>query len=268
MASRKPTVVDGFTAIRAAQEAARHGHGDPLRPEGGGDEAEKPEITAKAGTRIGRSVVPTKREVICPACGFRSEVAGKLQLFVCAGCHHRMKLDDVTLPEGEWSGELETGGTVTVPAGTLLKGGRIHANDVQLHGKMRGAEVRASRRTVLHPGGDADWVRLVTHDLEVGPGLSITPGKPLELRHLELQGKFCGNVKLTGTLTVHASGDFSGQVRAAGLSVEEGGGLRAALDINPAHAPPPPPPKAAAGRPKREVPAPKPGSEGRKGGGS
>lgn len=263
MASRKPTVVDGFTAIRAAQEAARHGHGDPLRPDVEGKPPDKPDITSKAGTRIGRSVVPTKREVICPACGHRSEVAGKLQLFVCNGCHHRMKLDDVTLPEGEWSAELETGGTVIVPAGTILTGGFIRANDVQLFGKMSGSEIRASRRAVLHAGCAPDWVRLQMLDLEVGVGVNITPGKPLEGRHLELHGKFCGNVKLGGTLTVHASGDFSGQVRAAGLRVEEGGGLRAALDINPAHAPPPPEPRSNISRPKRGLPP--PASDPRKG---
>ncbi len=262
MASKKTKVVDGFTAIRAAQEAARHGHGDPLRPD-----AEKKTDTprsqpaAKAGTRIGKSVMPTKREIICPQCGYVSEVTGKLQLFVCQGCRHRMKLDDVTLPEGDWSGELETGGDVTVPAGTRLKGGKITANDIILHGKMEGTELRASRRVRVFAGAAIDWVRTAFRDLEIGPGLNITPGKPLDARHIELHGAFCGNLRLTGTLTIHPSGDFSGQVKAAGLSVHEGGGLRAALDISPGHAPPPQPPKPKSpSRPMRKslTPPPKP----------
>lgn len=254
MASKKTKVVDGFTAIRAAQEAARHGRGDPLRPDAEKNaETPRPEPTVKAGTRIGKSVMPTKREIICPQCGYVSEVTGKLQLFVCQGCRHRMKLDDVTLPEGEWSGELETGGDVTVPAGTRLKGGKITANDIILHGKMEGTELKASRRVRVFDGASIDWVRTAFRDLELGPGLKITPGKPIDARHIELHGGFCGNLRLTGTLTIHPTGDFSGQVRAAGLCVHEGGGLRAALDINPEHAPPPQPPRPKApARPLRK----------------
>ncbi len=249
MASKKTNVVDGFTAIRAAQEAARHGRGDPLRPDAGEETLDsRPESTVKAGTRIGRSVLPSKREIICPQCGYVSEVTGKLQLFVCQGCRQRMKLDDVTLPEGEWSGEIETGGNVVVPAGTLLKGGRIVANDIRLEGKMQGVEMRACRRLHVMSTAAVDWVRVSMRDLELGPGLRLMPGRPLEMRHLILHGSFCGNLRLAGSLTIHATGDFSGEVRAAGLHVEEGGGLRASLDINPDYAPKPeakPKPKVA-----------------------
>ncbi len=262
MASKKTKVVDGFTAIRAAQEAARHGRGDPLRPDAENKtDTSRPETPNKAGTRIGKSVMPSKREIICPQCGYVSEVTGKLQLFVCQGCRHRMKLDDVTLPEGEWSDELETGGNVTVPPGTVLKGGKITANDIHLHGKMDGTELRASRRIRVLNGSSIDWVRTTFRDLEIGEGLNITPGKPLDARHIELHGAFCGNLRLTGTLTIHPTGDFSGQVRAAGLTVHEGGGLRASLDINPEHAPPPQPPTPKSpSRPLRKslTPPPKP----------
>ena len=88
-----------------------------------------------------------------------------------------------------------------------------------------------------------DWVRLKTVDLELGAGVNLTPGKPIEGRHMLLHGKFAGNAILAGTWTVHADGDFSGKLKAAGLCVEEGGGLRAQLDVNPDYAPPPPKPK-------------------------
>jgi len=242
VASKKTNVVDGFTAIRAAQEAARHGRGDPLRPDAGEDTPEtRSESTIKAGARIGRSVMPSKREIICPQCGYVSEVTGKLQLFVCQGCRQRMKLEDVTLPAGEWSGEIETGGNVIIPEGTQLKGGKIVANDIRLEGKMQGVELRACRRLHVLASAGVDWVRVSMRDLELGAGVKLTPGRSLEMRHLVLHGAFCGNLRMSGTLTIHASGDFSGEVRAAGLHVEEGGGLRASLDINPEYAPKPEP---------------------------
>ena len=233
-----------------------------MRPDAKGEAPEKPAPSAastNAGTRIGRSVMPTKREIICPACGYVSEVTGKLQLFVCQGCRHRMKLDDVTLKDGEWSEELETGGKVIVPVGAMLTGGSIVANDIELNGKMKGVELRATRRIIVSKTAEVDWVRMNMRDLELGPGVKMTPGKPLDARHLELHGAFCGNARLTGTLTVHPTGDFSGELRAAGLQVAEGGGLRAKLDVNPEHAPPPQPPKPKSpSRPKRPGPDPKP----------
>ncbi|MGA0369933.1 MAG: hypothetical protein ACO3N7_10850, partial [Kiritimatiellia bacterium] len=249
MASKKTKVVDGFTAIRAAQEAARHGRGDPLRPE---SETPKTPGTAdaRAGSRIGRSVMPTKREIICPACGVPSLVVGKVDLWVCTQCRHRMKLQDVKIEPGEWKDELEVGGTVTVLPGAKLVGGKITANDIVLQGEMQGVELRACHKLVIHKEAKPDWVRLKMMDLELGPGVNLTPGKPIEGRHLHLHGKFSGNAVLQGTLYIYADGDFSGQLRAAGLQVEEGGGFRAQLDVKPENAPPPPKPKAKAGPPK------------------
>ncbi|MEX2607226.1 MAG: polymer-forming cytoskeletal protein [Kiritimatiellia bacterium] len=272
MASKKTKVVDGFTAIRAAQEAARHGRGDPLRPDSSTSPPAKTTGDPKAGTRIGRSVMPSKREVICPECGVTSSVTGRVELWVCTHCRHRMKLQDLELAAGDWSDELEVGGTVIVPEGTRLKGGKITANDIVLMGQMDGTELRACRQCTIGASAKVDWVRLKAMDLELGAGVSITPGKPIQGRNLILHGKFSGNASLTGRLVIHADGDFSGQLRAAGLQVEEGGGFRAQLDVNPAHAPPPvepkkriqaktptklrsPPPKA------RPTPPPKPGGK-------
>jgi len=245
VASKKTKVVDGFTAIRAAQEAARHGRGDPLRQK---SETPKPQSTGdpRAGSRIGRSVMPTKREVICPECGVSSSIVGKVALWVCTQCRHRMKLQDLEIPDGDWEDEIEVGGTVIISKGARLKGGKITANDVVLQGHMDGVEVRACHKLTIGVHAKPDWVRLKTLDLEVGAEVNLTPGKQIEGRHLHLHGKFSGNAKLDGTLYIYADGDFSGQLYSAGLQIEEGGGFRAQLDVNPDHAPPPPKPKARA----------------------
>ena len=170
-------------------------------------------------------------------------MTGKVDLWVCTSCRHRMKLQDLEIPPEEWEGEIEVGGTVIVPAGAKLKGGTITANDIVLQGEMQGVELKACRRLTIGAQAKPDWVRLKNLDLELGVGVDLTPGKPVSGRHLVLHGKFAGTAILDGTLFVHADGDFSGQLKAAGLSVEEGGGLRANLDVNPDYAPPPPKPK-------------------------
>ncbi len=264
MASKKTKVVDGFTAIRAAQEAARHGRGDPLRPEAETPQKAPGGAAPKAGSRIGRSVMPTKREIICPECGATSSIVGKVDLWVCNQCRHRMKLQDLHIPDGDWQDDVEIGGTVTVAPGARLKGGRIVANDIVLKGQMDGVELRACHKLTIEAGAKPDWVRLKMLDLELGAGVNLTPGKPIEGRHLHLHGKFAGNAVLKGTLYIYADGDFSGQLRSAGLQVEEGGGFRAQLDVKPENAPPPPVPKArtpAKPNPKLRPPPPKAGSK-------
>ena len=263
MASRKTKVVDGFTAIRAAQEAARQGRGDPLRPEGEPQQEKAQPVDPKAGVRIGKSVMPTKREVICPECGTPSHITGKVDLWVCNSCRHRMKLQDIEIPAEEWEGDVEVGGTVIIPKGAVLKGGTITANDIVLQGEMAGVELKACRRLTIGPTAKPDWVRMTNLDLEIGVDVDLTPGKPVMARHLVLHGKFTGSAILDGTLFVHADGDYSGHLKAAGLSVEEGGGLRATLDVNPEYAPKPKPkakapPKPKPGANRRPPPSPPP----------
>lgn len=210
--------------------------------------------------RIGRSVMPTKREIICPECNAVSTVVGKVDLWVCTNCHHRMKLQDLKIEAGDWENEIEVGGTVTVMPGAKLKGGRITANDIVLQGEMAGVEMRACHKLTIHKEAKPDWVRLKMLDMELGAGVNLTPGKPIEARHLHLHGKFVGTAVLKGTLYIYADGDFSGQLRSAGLQVEEGGGFRALLDVKPENAPPPPKPKARAPakpNPKLRPPPPK-----------
>lgn len=251
MASRKTKVVDGFTAIRAAQEAARQGRGDPVRPDSGEPREQTKPVDPKAGTRIGRSVMPTKREVICPECGVSSSVTGKVDLWVCTHCRHRMKLQDLEIPAEAWEGDVEVGGTVIIPKGAVLKGGTVTANDIVLQGEMAGVELKACRQLTIGADAKPDWVRMKHLDLELGVGVDLTPGKPVTCRNLLLHGKFSGTAVLDGTLTVYADGDFSGKLKAAGLAVEEGGGLRADLDVNPDYAPPPPKPKSRTPAPSK-----------------
>ena len=154
-----------------------------------------------------------------------------------------MKIQDLQIPAGEWEGEVEVGGTVIIPAGAICKSGKITANDIVLQGEMAGVEIYACRKLTIGVDAKPDWVRLRNLDLEIGVGVNLTPGKPVLGRNLSLHGKLAGTAILDGKLTVHADGDFSGELRSAGLTVEEGGGLRAKLDVKPENAPPPPKPK-------------------------
>lgn len=265
-AKKKTSMVDGYTALRAAQEAARHGKGDPLRAGqeerqaareaaqgASGDKAKAP------GTRIGRSVMPSKREIVCPECDFVSEVTGKLALFVCQQCRHRLKLDDKNI-SGECEEDVETGGNITVEVDAVLKKGvHVTGNDIVLKGKMKGGSVRACRRLVIEEGAEPDWNNIRFRDLHIQTGYELQSGKVVRGRHVEVHGTYIGTMELDGCCTIRAGGCVRGKLKAAGLAVDDGGGLIAQLDISPDYAPKPepkkPPVKKAAGKkaPVRKV---------------
>lgn len=247
--NKKTKVVDGYMAVRAASEAAKHGKADPVRPEEDGKASESAQSPPSGvGTRIGRSVMPSKREIICPDCGYAIQITGKLQLVVCQKCRARLQVKDETLTgakcgEDGWSDEIETGGTVTITQDALLAGGSITANDIVLKGPQGNAELRACRRLFLHPGAEVDWTKTRFLDLEILEGVEIEAADKVKGRHLELHGALTGEVELEGSLTIHPTADMQGAVKASGLVVKEGGGLRAALDVNPEYAPEPEDPR-------------------------
>lgn len=199
---------------------------------------------AKApGTRIGRSVMPTKREIICPECGFRTEIAGKLSLVVCQQCRHRVKVEDKTV-KGAFSDEIETGGIITIEEDAVLEpGAKLTGNDVMLRGKMKGGEIRACRRLILSERAEPDWKKIRFLDLQVEAGVELASETPIEGRHVEVLGLVRGELKLEGTLTIRPGGDVHGSLRAAGLELDDGGGITAQVDVNPDYAPEPEPRK-------------------------
>lgn len=234
---RKLKVVDGFTTIRAAQEAAKHGvlkQPEPAAaPPAPGAPGSPPADPAKYGSRLGRTVLPSRTEIVCPGCGHAFELTGKNQQTICPKCRVRLVIQDWAI-EGEWDRDITTSGTVTVKESGVVKAGVILANNLVLHGRIEGGDIRVTRQTQLHPGCAWPAAGIPTRDLWLGEGVEYTASEPgLQVRNAEILGVFRGALECAGKCTIRATGCIEGRLKAAHLEVEDGGGLVGEMHIDP-----------------------------------
>jgi cytoskeletal protein CcmA (bactofilin family) len=239
---RKHKVVDGFTTIRAVKEAARHGAPGAPEPPAAPAPGAPPE-PGKPGGRIGRTVLPSRTEIVCAGCGHAFELTGKNAQTICPKCRLRLVIQDWTI-EGEWDQDITTAGTVTVKPEGIIRGGTITANNLEVHGRVEGGALRVTRRLALHAGAAWPGGGIPCRDLWLGEGAEYTAGEPgLEVRHAELHGLFTGPLSCAGKCVIHPTGGLEGRLSAARLEVHEGGGLLGDIRIV-APAPPTPPARA------------------------
>ena len=97
----------------------------------------------------------TRTEIVCAGCGNAFELTGKNQQAICPKCRARLVIQDWTI-EGEWDQDITTAGTVTVKDGGIIKSGSIVANNLVLHGKVEGGQIRVTRQIRLNTG--ASWL--------------------------------------------------------------------------------------------------------------
>jgi len=222
--SRNDGVVDSYAAIKAAGRAAQsRGVVVPV-PGASSDELQK------LGAQVRQGAIPTKQLIECYECGYRFQLHGRVPKTNCNKCRATLDLTDHTISE-RWSGTLKTAGTVRVTADGVVEAGSIIANDFILEGKVEAGLVKAMRRLELRPGARFSEHNLKAPDLVIGDGASIALIEPAEYRDVEIAGDLRANLRATSMVTIKAGGLFEGLLRAKHLIVQDGGGLKAALQI-------------------------------------
>ena len=229
---KKNDVVGGFDALRAAQNAQREGvypKPNPAPPEA--NEGEKAPVSPVA-SRIGKTTMPSRMEIICYACSASFEVVGKSTNTVCPKCRERLNLQDETIDDA-WEGELCTAGTVTIAESGVVQGGSLTANNVVLKGMVSGGEVRASRCLKLHEHAAFHEQYLKSEDLHIMEGCSYTLPEGTHYRNVTVSGMLEGSLRLRAKLSILSGGLFKGVLETGHLSVEAGGGLIADCLVDP-----------------------------------
>lgn len=231
---KKTKVVDGFTALKAAQRAAQ----PKAKP---GDEAEGAtpaappshhEPGAPLGSRIGHTVLPPKHDITCYECRFEFHMTGLVKHTFCPRCRKQLFLKDYTI-DGVWSEDIKTAGAVRIAAGGVLKAGDIIATDIILEGKIEGGHFEAFRWFEVAPGAEFDETGLKARDLRVAAGAVVSLKQRHAFRKVEVLGSLKGKLEAQGLVRVAAGGLLQGELHGPHLQVEEGGGLKARLDIHP-----------------------------------
>ncbi len=230
-------IVDGFTTMQAAQRAMA-GSGDKPRPKPSNDsslEQKKPAAGAADGlkrVRIGHTTQPTRHDIVCYECRYGFVLTGKLEKTYCPKCRCALEADEYTI-DRDWNSSARTIGTVRVLPGGIVTGGKITANVVALEGSIAGGKVEAFGRLELHPGGQFDPAAVDARDLVVAPDAEPVFYEELTFRNIEIGGRLTGAICATGVVRVRSGGMFCGSLRSHCLTVDDGGALKADLNITP-----------------------------------
>jgi cytoskeletal protein CcmA (bactofilin family) len=228
-------MVGGFDVFKALERAqTEHGKRTPqisAAARGRRDEAAPVDGPKKVASNIGRTVMPPKHKLVCFDCGYSFEITGNVDSILCPRCRVDISLRDEKI-EGEWSGDLKTGGTVVIGPDGVLKSGEIIAKEVWLDGRIEGGSIKAYHRLVIANG------RSYRRDMIESPSICVAADTELDLnsaaefKEVEVAGVLSAEeLSVSELLTVRSGGLLRGRVSARRMIVETGGGLVGELAV-------------------------------------
>ena len=228
---KKTKIVDSYVTLQAAQRRAQD---RPVpTPSEADSAATRPDTSPrKPGTHIGRTVMPTKYEIVCYSCDFMFKITGKAKNTYCPKCRTMLDLADHTIT-GVCTDELVTAGRVTLSSSAVLDGGRITANDVKLEGTVKSGHLQVHHTLELTEGAVIPEEMIHTRNLKIAAGASISFKRKAVFRDVDVFGEFRANLWAEGLVTVHPGGHLKGKLHASHFTVLEGGGLTADVIVEP-----------------------------------
>ncbi|MBN1269279.1 MAG: polymer-forming cytoskeletal protein [Kiritimatiellae bacterium] len=230
--SRKAKFVDGYTAVRAAAHASKRERKPPAKS--ADQPGQKPEHKTAAGAQhYGRTALPTKHEIVCYECDYVFHLTGRAQSTFCPKCRAVLDLIDYTI-EDEWTETLKTAGKITLAVKGVLKSGELYANDIVICGTVEAGTVHAVRRLEIGPGAVFPEDNVTARDVTVAPGAAVTLKQKAHFRNVEVAGELKAKIYASGVVSVRPGGCLQGEVHSEHLVVDDGGGLKAKMFIEPA----------------------------------
>lgn len=232
--NRKVNTLDSYATIRAV---ARTKPGSSPAPAEPGAESTAPpgslgEELQKAGVRVARTAVPAKHQIVCYECGYRFQVHGRVKTTNCPKCRVLLDLADHII-DTEWMETVKTAGTIRLAPSGVLKSGDLIGADVIIEGIIEGGRARAWRVIELGAGAIFSEKAVSGIDLRIAAGAEFKFKQPAKYHDVEVLGTLHASLEATGLVTVRPGGLLGGDVCAEHLVVEDGGGLKANLQIGP-----------------------------------
>ena len=113
----------------------------------------------------------------------------------------------------------------TVPASTSVSvGGKtVIGEHISIEGSIRGKE------TLVIEGSVKGKIQLENHHLIVGPKGQVEA--EIHADNVTISGRLIGNVNATGKVEITKEADFSGEIKAKRISVEDGAYLKAVIEL-------------------------------------
>ena len=184
------------------------------------------------GAHVARTVVPTRQVIHCYACGYTFQLHGRAKQINCSKCRLMLDLTDHVIA-GPWSEPVRTAGRIHVKPEGIVQAGELVAQEILLEGALEGGSLRAMRRLEIAAGAMFSERAIQATDLRIGPGAAVTFKQPAEYRDVEIAGNLQAQLRTTGVVTILPGGLLEGELTGPHLVVTDGGGLRAAVRIEP-----------------------------------
>ncbi|NCC52239.1 MAG: hypothetical protein EOM20_13620, partial [Spartobacteria bacterium] len=208
---RDASMVGGYTALRAAQRAAEKS-GKGKKKEAAKDAA-KPDAPAGGKPRVashaGRTVMPTKYEIICYDCGFSFQQAGRAKTTMCPKCKAMLDFIDYTI-DREWHETVKTAGTVKITENGMVKSGDITAGNIVMAGRIEGGHIKALHQLRLKPGGQFAEAFISCQDFYLEAGMVLKLKDHRQFRHVEVAGDLSASFEASGLVAIKATGVIRG----------------------------------------------------------
>lgn len=228
--TRKVSLVDGYSALKAAQHAVRSTAEPPASSPAATEPADRHSELKRLGAHINRTAVPVKNVIECHECGYKFQLHGRASTTNCSKCRATLDLTDHTI-DGKFDKLLKTTGTIRLTGKGVLESGELIANDFILEGTIEAGTVRAMRKLEIRLGARFSETQVTARDLVIAAGATIAFMEPAEFRDVEIFGTLRINLHASGTVTVRPGGLLQGRLHGAHLVVEDGGGVQADLRI-------------------------------------
>ncbi|MBN2300878.1 MAG: polymer-forming cytoskeletal protein, partial [Lentisphaerae bacterium] len=177
-------------------------------------------------SRIGKTIVPMRFEIICYECEYVFVLTGHIHETMCPRCHHMLTVSNKTI-HGEWSGTDKTIGSIEIAEDAVLKNTTLIGGDIIIAGDARDADIRATRKLELRSKAQFDMTRIIAKDLLIGNGSRFSLARPLNCRNLDVQGELKATISASGAVFIRNSGFFRGELHCRSLVIEEGGRMKA-----------------------------------------
>ncbi len=213
---RKVQVLDSYQTLKAIRTAA--------------DTTVAPTAGPPLPQRPRKKTVPTKQVIICYECGYTFQLHGRAKHVPCSKCRADLDLTDHVIT-GKWSQSLKTAASILIKPDGIVQSGDLVGKHIILDGKLEAGTLRALEGLELGPRAEFREEALQTPSLKIGGGADITLHHPATYRELEILGALHATVQITGRVFIHAGGLLEGQLTAAHLQVETGGGLLAQVNV-------------------------------------
>lgn len=175
---------------------------------------------------------PKRFDICCYHCGYEFPMHGRLRSAPCPKCREELSAEDVVI-DTERNRDIRTIGTIELSGDGKLTDCTVVSNRFVLAGNAKAARrIECNTLTIMH-GARYEIRNISARDIEIHEEARARFTRRVQCRDLEIRGQLTGKVAAGRHVRIADGALFTGKIEAHSLTIEDGGGLSAELDLRP-----------------------------------